>query len=507
MSFDVLAEPWIPVRDQEGIHDVSVLQALEHATEYLEISDVSPQYEFGIYRMLFAFLMDAYRPSRQWDIEDILETGSFDMKKISDYIAECNKEGKRFDLFDAEHPFLQVPLNEWEKKETVPVVNMINFQPSGNNHIHFDHTIDREGEIDYKEAAKLLCSISLFCTPGAQEYPSTVNGTPPTYCVVKGKNLFETLVYGMVPASICENYANPPAIWHSNQKVEAKKLVASSSLLYLLTFPCRRVTLEAETDNKVRKIHFGQGMNFVGYESFKDPYVSYRYSEKGVSSLKPQLEKAAWRNIATIMDCSDTATASAPFTLKQFRKLTNTSKVVVDLFEVVTNKAAYYEEQKGSLVVARRILDSEIRFKTMKNAVSRVEEISEMLEYGCKCLAKKLNRDGLDASMLAQCQEAKKRFFAAARDDFFSVLLEQLDNEKPDYKVIAEEWNHKMIIWCMREYERFADTVCNNSYMLICAVEARQDLMRSLYRKSDKNDETGRKRKAGGKKSELEEKN
>ena len=223
--------------------------------------------------------------------------------------------------------------------------------------------------------------------------------------------------------------------------------------------------------------------------------------------MKPQLEKAAWRNIATIMDCSDTATASAPFTLKQFRKLTNTSKVVVDLFEVVTNKAAYYEEQKGSLVVARRILDSEIRFKTMKNAVSRVEEISEMLEYGCKCLAKKLNRNGLDASMLAQCQEAKKRFFAAARDDFFSVLLEQLDNEKPDYKVIAEEWNHKMIIWCMREYERFADTVCNNSYMLICAVEARQDLMRSLYRKSDKNDETGRKRKAGGKKSELEEKN
>ena len=105
------------------------------------------------------------------------------------------------------------------------------------------------------------------------------------------------------------------------------------------------------------------------------------------------------------------------------RKLTNTSKVVVDLFEVVTNKAAYYEEQKGSLVVARRILDSEIRFKTMKNAVSRVEEISEMLEYGCKCLAKKLNRYGLDASMLAQCQEAKKRFFAAARDDFFSFFL------------------------------------------------------------------------------------
>lgn len=54
------------------------------------------------------------------------------------------------------------------------------------------------------------------------------------------------------------------------------------------------------------------------------------------------------------------------------------------MFEVVTNKAAYYEEQKGSLVVARRILDSEIRFKTMKNAVSRVEEISEMLEYGCE---------------------------------------------------------------------------------------------------------------------------
>lgn len=103
-------------------------------------------------------------------------------------------------------------------------------------------------------------------------------------------------------------------------------------------------------------------------------------------------------------------------------------------------------------------------------------------------------------------RKPKNVFLPAARDDFFSVLLEQLDNEKPDYKVIAEEWNHKMIIWCMREYERFADTVCNNSYMLICAVEARQDLMRSLYRKSDKNDETGRKRKAGGKKSERKKK-
>ena len=82
------------------------------------------------------------------------------MEKISNYIAECNLNGERFDLFDQEHPFLQIPLKEWENAEGVPVANMINFRPHGNNHIHFDHTLDREQVIDYKEAAKLLCSLS-----------------------------------------------------------------------------------------------------------------------------------------------------------------------------------------------------------------------------------------------------------------------------------------------------------------------------------------------------------
>lgn len=486
MSFNVLMDDWIPVRDQDGIHDMSILQVLEHAPEYLEIVDASPQYEFGIYRMLFAFLMDAYRPAGEWEIKRILKKGCFDMEKISNYIAECNLNGERFDLFDQEHPFLQIPLKEWENAEGVPVANMINFRPHGNNHIHFEHTLDREQEIDYKEAAKLLCSLSLFCTSMTQEYPSTVNGAPPTYCLVKGENLFETLVYGMVPSGNYENYADPPAIWHDNQKVEAKRKVAISSVLYLLTFPCRRVTLKPESDNKVREIHFGQGMNFVGYESFRDPYVSYLRSDKGQFALKPQVAKEAWRNIGTIMDCH---AKTAPTVVQQFLKLTERVNVSVNLYEVVTEKAAYYDERKNLLEVPQRILRDSIRFNVMQESVACAEDLSIKLESICKRLADRLNRLDKDKKMksaiLAQCREAKKRFLAAARDKFFSELLGELNTDQPDNENINKEWRKQMFIRCMQEYDYFADTVCSNSYMLTNAVEVKQDFLRSLSKKKE----------------------
>ncbi|MBL8065520.1 MAG: type I-E CRISPR-associated protein Cse1/CasA, partial [Chthonomonadaceae bacterium] len=59
-TFNVLTEPWIPVIRLDGTRDeLGILPCLEQAHELREIRDPSPIIEFGLYRLLVAFVLDA----------------------------------------------------------------------------------------------------------------------------------------------------------------------------------------------------------------------------------------------------------------------------------------------------------------------------------------------------------------------------------------------------------------------------------------------------------------
>lgn len=72
IRFDLIAEPWIPVvNGDETISYVGIWDALQTAAESKGISDASPLVEFGLYRLLSVFLMDALRPEDQFALEDL----------------------------------------------------------------------------------------------------------------------------------------------------------------------------------------------------------------------------------------------------------------------------------------------------------------------------------------------------------------------------------------------------------------------------------------------------
>ena len=107
-TFNLLDRGWIPVVCEDGTRKLlGIRQTLAQAHELREISDPSPLDEYSLYRFLGLFLMDALRPEETEDIEDLLEAGRFDMKRIEAYIAQCQSEGVSFDLFDEKRPFLQ----------------------------------------------------------------------------------------------------------------------------------------------------------------------------------------------------------------------------------------------------------------------------------------------------------------------------------------------------------------------------------------------------------------
>jgi CRISPR system Cascade subunit CasA len=138
-SFDVLEQPWIPVIRRDGSREeLGILPCLEHAHELREIRDPSPTEEFGLYRLLITFVLDALvladrRPEHPLDLGALIDEGHFDAQMLRHYVAQC---GDVFDLFHPERPFLQSAGATGEQKS---VFDFYPVFPSGANVVHFSH--------------------------------------------------------------------------------------------------------------------------------------------------------------------------------------------------------------------------------------------------------------------------------------------------------------------------------------------------------------------------------
>lgn len=455
MNYDLLYEPWIPVRTADNqIVTKGLYDMFKAAGELIEISDESVMYEFGMYRLAILFLLDCFRPARLGTLEDMLEDGKFDMDKIDAYIDLCRKEGVSFDIFDEERPFLQSPSNSWpESSETVSVARVKIVEPSGNNHVHFNHVFQDEVVLTADETAKALASVNLFCTAGVQGYPSTVSGAPPLYCLVRGDNLFETLVLNMVPMNQYENIDNPPVYWRNTEEIESKKKVAATSLLYGMMFPCRKLLVKPEKDGTVMNTFWAQGMDFNGYSSFRDPAVSYTDVETG-SNVKPSMEKETWRNIGTILDRFN---HKAPAVVSQFHELKEETSINVRTYEVVTQQAKYEDCMSGEISLPAAVFGSQIRFGALVNVVSYSEQSEKELAYWLEQLRLSIVSNKKSSHLLSDKEVIRYEFFQEVKNKLIGEFIDKL-SVTDDINSVVEEWKNwiwRLSLSCFERFGRF----------------------------------------------------
>lgn len=384
-AFNVLDAPWIPVVSKDGTTNLlGVREVLQQAAELKEIS-APPLEEYCLYRFLGVFLMDALRPQRIGEIQRLYKNGAFDMNPIEEYISQCESEGVSFDLFDQKRPFLQSPYNE--ETDKVKPISSINFiKPSGNNHIHFDHDYENVYAVSAAKAARLLLSLQQFCTAGVQDYPSGVNGAPPYFGVVKGNNLFETLVFTLVPLQSIDNFDNPPVIWRASEPVGCKKLVGETSWLRGMCFPARRVLLvPPDKTGLVSQVYLSQGENFKNSSSWFDPYVTYRSLESGMAPLRPKIERPIWRNLCDIVDIKNN---HASLLLAQhINHFAESPYVRVTLYGISTNKAKYLDLVHHDLTLRKDLAQSEQAIDFIRQAISVTEQLAKSLK-SCLCPSK-----------------------------------------------------------------------------------------------------------------------
>lgn len=468
VSFNVLDGPWIPAVTAYGEEVLlGIRETLYKAHELREISSASPLEEYAVYRFLGLFLMDALRPESEFDIEDLLEAGRFDPEAIENYISLCRSEGVSFDLFDEKRPFLQSPVDEKLDGSLKPVSILDCTKPSGNNHTHFLHKTALENSLAPASAMRQLLTTYLFSTAAAQGYPSGVYGAPPYFGVIIGSSLFETLAHTLLPTNQIEiELDDPQVLWRRNDPVIPKRDVGKTSWLQGMLFPNRRIRLVPDEKGNASGAYLCQGENFINKESWRDPYVTYRRNKDKVFPMRPNSDRAIWRNLCDIID---TRGGTAAQLLSLYRELSSNAAANLTLYGVETNNASYLQICKHSLRLPLRILDSEDCSELLRLGIAAAEDLARSLGKALSSV------NGLAESAGSA---AVRQFYSLCENRFWK-LCEAVSANEPR-KELYPEYCDDLSALALRSFSSAVSSARLRAKTLAAAAEAQDQLYRSI---------------------------
>lgn len=439
MAYSVLTEPVIPILWLDGSSGaVGIREAFLRAHEIRDIQGDTPLEQYALLRLLIAFAMDMLRPKNSYARQDLLAAGKFDPVVFDEYVAMCEKDGPRFDLFDPEHPFMQSKYEEeLDNKALKPVSSIIHALPSGNNHIFIDHRTAEMHEASIPQAFRALLASYLFCVSGTAG-PSSVNNTPPLYCFILGRNLYETLMYNILSEAEAKPLAYGAGIvpWRSYQPIMPKKIIAEVSLLEGLTWMPRRITLLLNDNHAVQHVYCQAGLDFKGNDQWKDPFVpQFKKKDQTFGTIKPELGRAFWRDAGTLLYDQNEKNIRQPQVLKCIINVLDEddmpSVIPVRAVGLVTNQAAYTTWCEDDLSIPMELLQSQEKADIFRADVSMIESVQNHLYSNVqKYVDKPRNGSGSKEHEIAvQCQQ---HFLHNAHDLLFGVLANEILEELPE---------------------------------------------------------------------------
>ena len=168
--FNLLDEPWIPVRLTSGaVEDVGLLALFERLGEISALAETSPPNLVALHRLLLAVthraLFQAQGPWRDKDRAQWYRDG-LPAGVLRNYLEQWRE---RFWLFHPEHPFMQVAALahcDETRDKTKPWTQIALDRVSGNAPVLFDHSVDTAATaIDAGQALRHLLGFLQF-TPG-----------------------------------------------------------------------------------------------------------------------------------------------------------------------------------------------------------------------------------------------------------------------------------------------------------------------------------------------------
>lgn len=456
--FNLITDNWIRATALDGSsREYGIKELLMNAHELISITDDSPLIEYAIYRFLFVFLMDAYQPKTVFAIRDLLSVGVFDEGTIDEYIDLCMSEEVSFDIFDKSNPFLQECIEDGISRKSVAALNPI--IPTGTSRTFFDHGLERTRKFTKAEAARALTSTTIFPRGGAGYY-ACISGEGLVFNILMGNNLFETLIYGMLPKNNTYlEYGKP--YWREKGFVPKEKRV-DTSLLFGLTFPIRQVNLLDEED-EISTIHFAPGMS-PSIEHWRDPYVAYIQGKDKMYPMRASQDastgalKSQWRNIATIASKNDG--------IQILNNANDREDVRVVSYAIFVNNAIQ-NVLRSEFLLPLDIYSDESKNEQVQEAIQKCEEVASKLK---KSMHASVNR-GKTAVAESVIRDYIFRYYDQCEDMF---------NEQVAGKIDVDRWVADIGNVAIAFYNDFLDKYCNDSDRIAEGIKQRNALCRQL---------------------------
>lgn len=439
MVYSVLTEPVIPVLLPDGTNaSVGIREAFLKAHEIRDIQGDTPLERYALLRLLIAFAMDMLHPKNSFVRRDLLEAGQFDAEVFDAYIALCERDGPRFDLFDPDHPFMQSKYDEaLDAKAEKPVAAMIHSLPSGNNHVFLEHRTASTHAVSFPKAFHALLASYLFCVSGTAG-PSSVNNTPPVYAVMLGNNLFETIVINMLSVSEANPlpYGTGFVPWRKEWKVIPKQNVADVSLLEGLTWMPRRITLIPEENLTVSRIFCQAGLDFKGNDLWNDPHVpKFKKKDESYGTVKPELGRALWRDAGSLMYDHDGKSIRQPQALRCVTNVIDQEDlpgwVPVRGAGLMTNQAAYTGWIEESLSLPSALLHNQEQAQCFRDDTLFIESLQAQIASNVQKYVDKPRAGsvGKEHEIATQCQQY---FLQRAHDLLFGAVMDEICSDIPE---------------------------------------------------------------------------
>lgn len=492
-KYNLLEEAWIDVVGIDNTRDsIGIKQLLLEAHQLLQVTDDSLLMQYGIYRFLIAFVSDMLNISTIEDIEEILNKGYLPSNIIDNY---CADHYDKFYLFSEDRPFYQNPrIKEKNKKKSIALLFQI--LPSGNNIIHFYHKFEDEHAISPSVCAKALCALTPFTAIGGRGYKASINGKPPWYILIKGKNLFETLILNCTGIHIEVNDNKAPILW-KEPNIMKNTLVQQTSTLqgltwlprYIYLYPRERgicTYLGKESDILVSEIEFEQAWSFEG--SWIDPHVSYIKGKKGWMPLVPLKGKSLWRDIGPLMLMSEDTTNSPheiPIVVKQFKVL-NQDKVfsereslIIQVFGIRTDQAKFIEWNTETLSLPLKILMDQYLEIQVQPAIDLANQVERILYSTIKFFAQSNNT--INASLKSLIIAEYWRLLERSLKENFLIKLENQNKDDINARgQLLENWKKTLRNTAKMVLELFLGELETNANFLRRKVETMDFFMKRL---------------------------
>lgn len=310
MRFNLLDEPWLPVRMVSGeVRELGLLALFEQAQQIVALAETAPPSLMAQYRLLLAIThraLSAQTPN--WGQRDLRNWCNQGLPTEA-IIAYLEKWRDRFWLFHPEYPFMQVAAlatapETCEKFKPWTQIDLASV--SGNAPVVFNHSLDTAPKATSPTLA--ICHLLGFLqsTPGglvkvfrdadkAGPLANTAAALP------LGDSLAQTLILSLHPASPDHEDLpswERPALAVANLKAAA---VLATGPNDRYTRQSRAVLFHREEDDAIRWLRFAAGQGLEEDPHAPDPMASFREGSNGLVRLTFSEGRSLWRDLPALL--------------------------------------------------------------------------------------------------------------------------------------------------------------------------------------------------------------